>query len=288
MKRFVVAGSIILLVVAALIVVIFNQQQKIRENEAMSEYVKEELADQYNDISNQYEGYKLTIRNDSLFEKLESEQMKVQRLQEELRTVKATNTKRINELTKELKTLRAILQNYVAQIDSLNKINEQLTKENRRVTARYREATQTVSELTKEKEHLTATVQMAAKLQTGNITVKGLTNKNKVTDKLGKMQILAVSFTVNANITAQTGEKTIYLRIQDPMDDPLVKDPNNLFEYESRRIPYSEKRTIEYTGEETEVTIYYNITETLTPGNYRADLFADGNRIGQKSFKLAK
>jgi vacuolar-type H+-ATPase subunit I/STV1 len=276
------------LAIIGAVVLIVLQQRKMKDFELQSEYVKEELADQYMELSDQYEGYKIRIDNDSLFAKLETEQMKVQRLQEELRTVKSTNAKRINELTKELQTLRAILRNYVAQIDSLNKINEQLTVENRQVTAKYNQATKTVSQLTHEKEQLTETVKMAAKLSTSNIAVRGINSKNKTADKIGKMTQLEVSFTINGNITAETGEKTIYIRIQNPMDEPLVKSSGNTFRYENRDISYSEKRTVEYGGEELRVSIYYAITETLTPGSYRVDIFADGNRIGQKSFMLEK
>jgi hypothetical protein len=279
---------IITLLLLAAVAVIVYQHQKMEESEALSEYVKEELADQYNYLSSQYEGYKLTIDNDSLFAKLETEQMKVQRLQEELRTVKLTNTKRINELTRELKTLREILRHYVVQIDSLNKINEQLADENKRVTARYNQATQTVTQLTQEKNRLTETVQMAAKLSTSNITVRGLNSKNKVTDKISKIEKLDISFTVNGNITAKTGEKTIYIRIQNPMDELLVKNRGNVFTYENKDINYSEKRTVEYGGEEMTVNIYYDITETLTAGAYRVDIFADGDRIGRKVFNLEK
>ena len=81
---------------------------------------KESLEDEFNELSLQYEGYKFNIGNDSLLNLLSTEQAKVQRLQEELRTVKATNTKEIARLKKELQTLRKIMRNYVVQIDSLN------------------------------------------------------------------------------------------------------------------------------------------------------------------------
>ena len=58
-----------------------------------------------------------------------TEQAKVQRLMEELRTVKSTNAKEIARLKKELATLRKIMRNYVIQIDSLNRANEQLKVE---------------------------------------------------------------------------------------------------------------------------------------------------------------
>jgi len=89
------------------------------------------LEDEYNELSLQYEGYKFSVGNDSLVALLSTEQAKVQRLLEELRTVKATNAKEIARLKKELDTLRKIMRNYVVQIDSLNRENEQLKVEER-------------------------------------------------------------------------------------------------------------------------------------------------------------
>ena len=267
---------------------IFYQDRRMNEYRLQSELIKEELTDEYNDLSNQYEGFKMTVSNDSLIAKLESEQMKVQRLQEELRTVKSTNAKRINELMKELKTLRTIMQGYIQQIDSLNRLTELLTAENRTVTAKYNQATQTVSQLSQEKAKLAETVQMASLLDASNISVICLNKKNKTTDKIDKTEKIEVRFIINKNITALPGEKTVYIRIQKPDDDVLVKSRANVFTYENKEINYSAKRIIEYTGEEYPMSIYWQVEEYLMPGTYRVDIFADGNRIGQKAFRLEK
>jgi hypothetical protein len=279
---------VLIITVAGAIFYIFRQQNQMNDLKLQSELVKEELADEYNDLVIDFEGFRMKISNDSLVAELESERMKVQRLREELRTVKSTNTKRINELRKELETLRAILKHYVQQIDSLNKINEKLTVENKQVTAKYQQATQTVSLLTKEKEQLTETVQLASKLDVSAIMVNGLNDKNKLTSQIKKMVKIEFQFIINKNITATPGEKTIYIRIMKPDDDVLIKSRSNTFVYEDKEINYSAKRTIEYTGEEFPVSIYWDVEEYLSPGAYRVDIFADGNRIGQKSFKLEK
>lgn len=279
---------ILAILIAGAVFYIFHQRKQMQDFELLSELNKEALEDEYNDLSIQYEGYKLSISNDSLIAKLESEQMKVQRLQEELRTVKSTNVKRINELKNELETLRTIMRGYVQQIDSLNRLNQELEEKNRQVTAQYRQASQTVSQLTQEKQQLRETVQMASKLDAGNISVTGITEKNKATTKIKNMDQIEVRFTINKNITAEPGEKTIYIRIQKPDDDVLVKSRSNVFTYENKEINYSSKRTIEYTGEEYTLSIYWKIEEFLSPGTYRVDIFADGNRIGQKSFVLEK
>ncbi len=73
-----------------------------------------------------------------------------------------------------------------------------------------------------------------------------------------------------------------------PDDDVLTKNRDNLFRYENKEINYSIRKMIEYEGEETQVCAYWDIEEYLYPGNYRVDIFADGNLIGQRSFTLDK
>ncbi|MDR2149157.1 MAG: hypothetical protein LBE91_22175, partial [Tannerella sp.] len=77
---------------------IFHQQKQMNEITEGFELDKEMWLDEYEELSLQYEGYKFSVGNDSLIALLTTEQEKVQRLQEELRTVKATNVRRINEL----------------------------------------------------------------------------------------------------------------------------------------------------------------------------------------------
>jgi len=279
--------SIVFLVFAGAVgYYIFQQRQQMSQLEQQFELDKEDLADEYNQLSLQYEGYKFETSNDSLVAKLEQEQVKVQRLMEELRTVKATNATRVNELKKELVTLRTIMRGYVQEIDSLNRVNQQLEEENRKVSQQYRQATQTIHQITQEKTALSERVNLASKLDAGNISVTGITDKNKSTNKIRNMDQLAIRFTINKNITASTGMKTVYIRIQKPDGDLLVKSYANTFVYENKEINYSSKRVIEYTGEETYVQIYWKIEEFLSSGNYRVDIFADSNLIGSKEFIL--
>ncbi len=279
---------ILLMAVGIGVYYILRQQNQIEDMAVQFDLDKEELADEYNELSLQYEGYKFSVNNDSLVAKLETEQMKVQRLMEELRTVKSTNAKRIGELKRELETLKTIMRGYVQQIDSLNRLNQKLTKEKEEVTQKYQQATATVSQLSKEKETLSERVNLASKLDASGISVTGINKKNKPTDQISKMEQIAVNFKINKNITAPTGDKTIYIRIKKPDDDVLVKNRSDVFRYENKDINYSAKRTIEYDGEEVPVSIYWKIEEFLSPGTYRVDIFADGNLVGSQSFKLEK
>ena len=285
-----VASVVILLLLAVVgaAFYIWKQQQQITIMAEQFSIEKESIFDEYNELSLQYEGYKFSVGNDSLVELLQNEQMKVQRLLEELRTVKSTNAKRIGELKSELDLLRNIMRGYVRQIDSLNIANAQLKEENLKVNKRYQQATANVERLSKEKDQLTERVTMAAKLETSGVRVVALNNKGKETNKISRAQQLAVSFNIVRNITAPVGEKTIYIRIMKPDGDVLMKSRDNLFTYEGKSINYSSKRVIEYEGEEVPVTIYWDIEEYLSPGEYRIYIFADSHVIGQKSFTLEK
>ncbi|MDD4637993.1 MAG: hypothetical protein PHV66_10385, partial [Bacteroidales bacterium] len=94
----------LVLIVAGAVTWIVIQSTKINEMTEMFDLEKEELTDEFSQLAVQYEGYELNVNNDSIIELFEAEKMKVQRLREELRTVKSTNTSRINELKKELAT----------------------------------------------------------------------------------------------------------------------------------------------------------------------------------------
>ena len=247
---------------------------------------KEQLEDDYESLSLQYETMKFNIRNDSLLNQLNNEQAKVQRLLDELKTVKANDRAEINRLNKELSTLRNILKSYVTQIDSLNRANQQLKQEKQEITEKYKQATQTLSQVNQEKVSLNEKVTLAAKLDATNISVSPINKKGKVQKKISKTEQLVVNFTITKNITAEPGERIIYVRIMKPDNDVLVKNRNNVFEYENKEINYLMKRIIEYGGEEIGVTLYWDVEEYLSPGKYRVDIFADGNRIGNRSFEL--
>jgi ribosomal protein L29 len=276
----------LVLIVAGAVTWIVIQSTKITEMTEMFDLEKEELTDEYSQLAVQYEGYELNVNNDSIIELFEAEKMKVQRLREELRTVKSTNTSRISELKKELATVRGVLKTYIAQVDSLNKKNSQLQEENQVVTRKFHEARSNANQLSKEKEQLSERGTMASQLDATNIIIKSVNKKGKDEKKVSKVTQLNISFIITKNITAPTGEKSIYVRIAKPDDDVLVKSAGNVFMYENKNIAYSIRKDIEYSGEEQSVIVYWKVEEFLEAGSYRVDIFADGNLIGKKSFSM--
>ena len=217
---------------------------------------------------------------------LEQEQLKTQRLLEELRTVKSTNATEIRRLKNELATLRTVMVSYINQIDSLNRINAQQQVVIAEVTQKYNDASRQINDLTEERKNLTEQVTLASQLDATNIRVLPLNKRGKEAKRTKDTEKLQISFNIAKNITAKTGDRTLYVRILKPDNDVLTKDASDTFSYENRELSYSIKKYIEYTGEEQPVSVYWDVQEFLYAGNYRLDVCAEGNLIGSSTFSL--
>ena len=262
-----------------------NEQKKVNQDmQELAELDKKEMQNEYEQFAQQYSEMKNQINNDSIVAQLTQEQMRTQQLLQELRNVKASDAREITRLKKELATCRAIIRSYVLEIDSLNRLNQNLTAENTRVKGQYEEATRQIEGLNAEKSSLTEKVAIAAQLDAIGISVSMNDKKGKPTKKLMKAKNLQVSFSIAKNVTASNGVKTIYVRIQTPTGQTLTN--GGTFNYENRSLQYSMKKSVEYTGNETPVTTFWTLEEFLTEGSYKVSIFADGNMIGSKNITL--
>ena len=119
------AVAILVIAIIGITYLLFTEKQANRELVQEFQLDKEDLENEYTRFAQQYDELKMTISNDSLSQLLEQEQLKTQRLLEELRTVKSTNATEIRRLKNELATLRKVMIGYINQIDSLNKLTAQ-------------------------------------------------------------------------------------------------------------------------------------------------------------------
>lgn len=261
-----------------------EDNEQMKEYQALAEMDKLEMQNEYEEFARQYQELQTQINNDSLIAQLELEQQRVEELQEELKRTRSNDAAEIMRLKKELATLREILRNYVMQIDSLNRLNQQLNQENENLRTENQQAQQHISNLTTEKETLTDKVAIASQLDATGVSAFGKNKKGKQTQKVKDVKKFQISFTISRNVTAKTGMKSIYVRILTPTNETLTQ--GGTFPFENRTLEYSIRKDIEYTGEEQQVTVYWDVAQTLMAGQYRADIFADGHRIGGTTFSL--
>ena len=288
MKKYLIPLIILVLALAGGLVYLYtNLEEQKQANEDMQELArldKQEMENEYERFTLQYSEMKTKINNDSIIEQLTQEQMRTQQLLEELKKTKAEDAREITRLKKELATVRAVLRDYVMQIDSLNRQNEQLRAENTQVKNELAERNTQIAGLSNEKASLSEKVAIAAQLDATNIRLTALKKNNKPVKKIADCKTMQVNFTITRNITAANGNRTVYVRIQNPGGNTL--NGGGTFSYENRNLQYTMKKNIEYTGEETSLVLYWDVSQTLEAGDYRVSIFVDGNMIGSKTFSF--
>ena len=280
---------VILALIAGAVWLFLNLQEQKQVNHDMQELAaldKQEMENEYERFALQYSEMKTQINNDSIIAQLTQEQLRTQQLLEELKKVKADDAREIARLKRELATVRAVLRDYVMQIDSLNRLNENLKRENTRVTAELEQRTQQVVGLSSEKASLSEKVAIAAQLDATNITLSLLDKKDKTMKKpkLKDCRKMQVSFTISRNVTASNGNRTVYVRIQNPGGNVL--GGGGTFPFENRDIECSARKVVEYAGEETGVSVFWPVTQMLEKGQYRVSIFTDGHMIGSRTFNF--
>lgn len=287
-KKILIPLVVVILLLIAGVAYLANDlnEQKVanQEMQELAEMDKKEMENEYQQFATQYSEMRAQITNDSIIAQLTAEQLKTERLLKELKEVKSSNAREITRLKKELATCRAVIRSYVLEIDSLNRLNQTLVEENSQVKAQYAEANRQIAGLSSEKANLSEKVAIAAQLDAIGIELSMLDKKNKSTSKVSKCKKLKLNFALAKNVTATSGNKTIYARITSPAGSVLGGAGS--FAYENKNLQATAKKSVEYGGKETPITIYWDVTQALEAGTYHVSIFADGNMIGSRSFSF--
>ncbi|RKE00263.1 hypothetical protein [Marinifilum flexuosum] len=228
----------------------------------------------------------LQTSNDTLNVQLKMEQEKISELLERMRIFRNNSYAEINKYKRELGTLKEVLRDYIVQIDSLNTRNQLLTAENVRVKKQINWVKERNQKLEESTENMKEVISKAATLDVAGLTCYPINKKGKTVKKISKTVKLKTSFTLRKNITASTGAKEIFVRLTRP-DEVVLGNPQNLlFDFENTKLVYSAKREIDYEGDELEVAIFWDNDGSLISGEYKVDVFAEGNHIGNAKFLL--
>ena len=281
--------AVIVLLLAGIAYLGYSLREEKQANEDMQELValeKTEMENEYRQFARQYSEMKTTITDDSIVAQLTREQERTQQLLEELKRTKANDAAEITRLKKELASVRAVLRSYVLQIDSLNQLNAALTEENSRVRGELEVSHQQNQQLTSSNMSLSEKVAIAAQLNATNISMTLLDKKGKDNKSLKKAKALRVSFSITRNVTAGNGNRDIYVRITTPTGEVL--SGGGSFAYENRQLAATMKKTVEYTGQETPVSMVKTDVGILIAGTYHVSIFADGNMIGSRNITFEK
>ncbi|WP_461632379.1 hypothetical protein [Labilibaculum euxinus] len=272
----------VILVILAVMYYMEHRDNKRYISEITTEKIS--LENELKLLSQDYDS--LQTSNDTLNVQLKMEQEKINELLDRMKVFRNNSYFEINKYKKELGTLKGVLRDYIVQIDSLNTRNQLLTAENVRVKKQIDWVKDRNTKLEESTETMKEVISKAATLSLVDLACSPINRKGKEVKKISKTEKLVTNFTIQKNVTASTGAKAIFVRITRP-DEVVLGNPENLlFDFENTKLSYSATREIDYEGEQLDVAVFWDNDGSLIEGEYKVDVFAEGNHIGSAKFLM--
>lgn len=258
----------------------------------LSDYVGDMSNDMRVELQNMLVTYDNLIEKDaSKADSLNVQKKEIEGLMQKLQQTRNISARELNKLKKENETLKGIMRGYVKQIDSLYTMTKQLSVD---LDEKSNELNLTKEErdiYKKDAEEKDAKVKLGSKLRAYNIKSGALRLKsNNVTEetpKAKKAYQFYSSFTLQENLIASKGKRTIYLQVSDPNGKVFMSRGSNTVNTTDGILKFSDQKSIEYNNQALDVAIYYDLKgENAPKGKYIVKLICDGAIIGNDSFVL--
>lgn len=245
---------------------------------------KEALTEQM--VTLQHEYATLSSDNEKINAQLDSSREEVSQLIERIKKTEATNRTMIRKYERELGTLRSIMRNYIAQIDSLNTLNHKLTADAAAARKEAAETRKQSEELSKTVATLSDQVAAGSVLKGRALRMDAYNASDKITDRSSRVVRLMATLSLVENELAPKGPVRVYIRVKGPDGILLTGNDKHTFTFNGEPMMCSASREVDYQGEEVEMSIYLNGIEDYVKGIYTVEAYTDGNLLGSAELML--
>ena len=273
LKGYQIVVVLLAIILAGLSVLYFNLNRQQQEEYQMLEVERNNIQGELTNMISEYDSLK--FESDSIAATLNEATRTIEQLKNERRL----NYNTIKKYQKEVGTLRAVMKNYLRQIDSLNTINKKLSGENVNLRQEISSLNLRADKAEEQAKEFQNKVKQGSILHARDITLVALNANDKVISRVSKAAKLRVDFTIGANELAKAGNRPIYLCITSPDGYLLSTDATPTFVYQGVKKGYSESREVDYQNEDVDVSIFYK-GSAFIPGTYKIELYMDGNKVG--------
>jgi cbb3-type cytochrome oxidase maturation protein len=259
-------------------------------NEMLSGYVGNMSNDLKTDFKNMLETYDALLEKDaSKADSINKQKEEIQKLLTQVESGKLT-ARQLFLARKEIETLRGIMKGYIYQIDSLNTLNLKLTYNLDSTKTVLNTTTSERDKYKTDAEKRAEQLKVGSKLNAYGFTSEGLKEKlnstKTPTDRARSVVQIRSSFTLSKNPITPAGSKTVYMQIIDP-SGKVMQSSSNVAQMDNGQIAYSDKKDVDYNNESVDLSIYYSLRgEEAEKGNYKVNIYCQGQLIGSDSFTL--
>lgn len=250
------------------------------------------LQQELDNLTSEFEQSKIDVEvKDSILSKRDAEIFDKQREIQNILNKENVTSDELKKAKRMITALNADIARFKQEIAVLQEKNDSLWAAND--TLQFKQ-TQLSGELTQQKQRADDNEsKMRSTFSVSNYQLKGLRVKNSgkevETDKAKRIDKLRVSFDLDPNQWATSGQSEIYIAIYKP-DGTLGKfkdsSPGQLETWSSGMVDYSDKLTFNYQ-QGVKQNISFDWEEYEFPkGTYNVNLYQNGLKIGQKTLEL--
>lgn len=198
------------------------------------------------------------------------------------------------KIKKKLSKLQGIAQGYVRQMDSIVTVNRDLVEENLQIKEEIKIEKRKNQQLEQQTVALSGIVNEASVFKVYNLSADPIHEKGGgkeiVTDKIRRVDLVRVCFTIGENKIIEPGKKVIYVRIAQPDKKILLekRDDDHSFMYQGEILQYTIMEEIDYANEPIDLCFRWHkrASKELIPGLYHVDIFEGDVNIAHSLFEL--
>lgn len=206
--------------------------------------------------------------------------------------------KKGNASEAELKEARAMIlemnskiDSYVGEITKLKEENQQLTTEKNQLTTDKTQLTTEKNQLSTEKKNLEEKVDVASTLTASHINITAIKmrgDKEKETETAKRADFFRLSFVIDENRVAASGNKSLYVVIITP-DGKTSVPQGNFKTRDGVELQYTETIPVNYEqGKVLPVSFDWKPGTQFVPGDYKIEIYNNGFKIGETRKSMKK
>jgi TolA-binding protein len=190
--------------------------------------------------------------------------------------------------------LNGKIDGYLEEIERLQNLNQELTEENKNLSSDKSKLEQDLDVTRDEKKKADDKVDLGSTLHASNFRIAAVdvrnSGKEKETSRAKRADKIRISFDIDENYIAPSGNKDLYVTLSDPAGKVVKEDALGSGTFNTRRDgqkEFTNKIGVNYVqGERKNVSFDLQQTEKYVAGNYRIEVYHNGMRIGDGKIVL--
>ena len=249
---------------------------------------KESLAAELQRMKVEYE--KVNQENSTLQTQLTAKDEEIKSKMAEIqKLINSGDAAQLRKAREELASLRLMNENYIAQLDSLKIVNDELNAQNTDLNSSLMSERGKIQNLTQENTLLANKVAIGSVLKTINLKASGVkyksSGKESETNKASAVSKIRVCFTILENLIAEKGNKDAYIRVLSP-DGAVMSTSSETFLFNNQATLYTTRESFDYDNKQTDLCLYWTKGSQYTKGKYLIEVYVDGSMIGSSDLLL--